>query len=418
MPSIPLDVVELIIDALVQVEDDPSLPATKACSLACYDFSVVCRKRIFAHIVVNQRNNMYTPPPKFGWQHRATTATFEELLRKSPEIVDHIHSLDYSVTPDDLNHLEVLGQILIKMTQLKSFTIRCFGFKWNNTPQLRPALLHILDLPTLVDFNLDGITGFYLEDLSRPKNLEEFGFDSVETSKFPFASPDLPVKLRSMDIGSFCSATVFEICAKKCTNGQPFLDLATLQELTIRWFSDEDVDASFFLLSHCNALTSLRYYAADGPDADELSFQDLSSILALSSATRTLKYLEAHTLYALGGSLGVYNGLADELAKMANNNVIEQIKIEIFIQMMSDCDRGDEWGALDRALASGWRYLRRCSVIVVFIGNSPVVSGLEEALLHVGKTRFPRLSANRDVLFEFILQKELVPDSLINNVRL
>ncbi|KAF9483083.1 hypothetical protein BDN70DRAFT_918721 [Pholiota conissans] len=413
MAILPLDVVDAIVDTLARSEDDPSLPATKACSLACYEYSVICRKRIFAHIVVNQRTSQYTPPPKFGWQHRSTTTTLHELLHKSPEIINHIRSLDYNrpadflLTDDISQDLELFAETLVKLTRLESFGLRCFGFEWNDTPSLRPGLLHILQLPTLIDLYVEGVKGFCLGELALPRNLQEFGFDGLElTSDCPQGLRDAQIKLRRLDLGPYSSPAIVQMCDHICTNGQRFIDLTTVEELTIRWFYSSDAAASYYLLSHCESLTSLRYFNSDTPDPSGMSFDSLSEMLALSTATKTLKYLEIDTIYKRDMSEDIYHGFAKALLKLANNNVIEEIKIAIFIQMMSDCDRGDEWGTLDTALASGFRNLRLCSVTVGFIQDSPVVSGLEEALMNVRETQFPKLSSNRDVLFEFVLQKE------------
>ena len=160
MFSIPLEIEEMILDLLAEDPDDEDYKGhstLKTCSLVCQTFLPICRKHIFGSIVLKS----------------PTIHVFQRLLHETPEIAAYIRKLDCDIgiahlTTSSLSIQESLKQI----SRLESFTVRhhykvgatCQSFEsfrplnWSNNP-IRPALLHLLHLPTLIYFIVSDVCG-------------------------------------------------------------------------------------------------------------------------------------------------------------------------------------------------------------------------------------------------------------------
>ena len=124
MPSIifPLEIEEKILDLLA--EDDDGHSALKTCSLVCQAFLPLCRKHIFRSIALVSSHN---------------THLFERLLRETLKRISRLESLTF--------HQSKLPKV-----------------DWSDNP-IRPALLHLLHLPTLTHFTMTNINNFLVSDL-------------------------------------------------------------------------------------------------------------------------------------------------------------------------------------------------------------------------------------------------------------
>jgi len=99
------------------------------------------------------------------------------------------------------------------------------------------------------------------------------------------------------------------------------------------------------------------------------------------------------------GSLG---GIPSELAKLAGDNVLECLKINVDIWARIDSS-GDEWGMLDALLTgSGWPALKSVVLKIHLCIREFRNDNLIESFRQL-KTRFPRLSASKSVDFKFLL---------------
>jgi len=187
-PIFPLEIEETILDLLA--EDDKDHSALKTCSLVCQAFLPICRKHIFGSIVLND----YQTPP-------STTHALALLLSRTPEIADYVRKFEYTIHVAGLTSPSI-QESLKRISRLKSLTVRHINygliFDWSNNP-LRPALLHLLHLPTLTHFKLTGINNFVVSDLTPCTNLTYLNIGHDTTCaieiKFPAALPDHAIQL-------------------------------------------------------------------------------------------------------------------------------------------------------------------------------------------------------------------------------
>ena len=190
MPSVfPLEIEETILDFLA--EDDKCHSALKTCSLVCHAFLPICRKHIFGSIVLCNVTDMV--PPFTG----LTLHRFERLLRETPEIADYIRKLvlDYDNQITDLTS-SLIQKSFKQISRLEFLTIPCNIVRkldWSNNP-IRPALLHLLHLPTLTHFKMSMIDNFIVSDLIPCVNLRflDIGFATTVAAEnaFPAALPE------------------------------------------------------------------------------------------------------------------------------------------------------------------------------------------------------------------------------------
>ena len=152
---LPLEIEERIIDLLA--EDAEGLASVKTCSLVCRAFLPFCRKHIFASVALNAGKHA-TPP--------STTPTLERLLSTTPEIARCIRKLDYNVAVRDFTS-PLIQVCLKKISRLQYLRVQHHyrqKLDWSRNP-LRPALLHLLHLPTLTHLRLFALDNFVLSDL-------------------------------------------------------------------------------------------------------------------------------------------------------------------------------------------------------------------------------------------------------------
>ena len=140
MPFIfPLKIEETILNHVGEIEKYQRHPTLKKCSLVCRAFLPICRKHIFRTIALHNYE-----------REKSLIPAFERLLRETPEIADYIRDFDYGIRVEDLNSSSI-QESLKRISKLKFLAIwnhNNLEFNWDNDP-IRPALLHLLHLPTL-----------------------------------------------------------------------------------------------------------------------------------------------------------------------------------------------------------------------------------------------------------------------------
>ena len=149
LPIFPLEIEEIILDLLA--EDDEGHPALEICSLVCQAFLPICRKHLFRTIVLNKDFPYSYPSP--------TAYEFACLLRKTPKIADYVRQLKYVITIRDLANKSI-QESLKQISRLEFLSIRYHCWKrlnWCYDP-IRPALLHLLHLPTLTHFEVSNFS--------------------------------------------------------------------------------------------------------------------------------------------------------------------------------------------------------------------------------------------------------------------
>ena len=253
MPSIvfPLEIEEMILDLLA--EDDEGHSALRMCSLVCQRFLPVCRRHIFGSIVLNDRD-VVSPP---------TSHAFERLLRETPEIADYIRKLDYTIRIADLTSLSI-QESLKRISRLEFLSVRhhnWLGLDWSNNP-IRPALLHLLHLPTLTHFKVTNIRGFVVSDLIPCINLKYLDIGILKTvaaeTTFPAVLPEHSIRLNEFVAGIGSPAAIVKLCTARRPDGRPIIDFGSLSKITVTCQMPNEGEASQELFRHCHVLTNVN----------------------------------------------------------------------------------------------------------------------------------------------------------------
>jgi hypothetical protein len=226
-PSLPLEVIERIIDIVAKYNIDPS--SIKACALVCHSFLPRCRSHIFAFVTLNARH------PSFP-----TSDDFNHLLSNSPHLAVYIRNLDYHVHKGEFaaKRLPWLLSMFKKLVKLQKLSISCpptVGLDWMSSSE-RKVLLPVLRLPTLTNISLSTIRNFSLADLAGCVNLKELRIESLECStgvgNFLEALPATPVMLERLTIKDENVGPVQRLCDARRPDGKPIIDFSSLKEIT------------------------------------------------------------------------------------------------------------------------------------------------------------------------------------------
>ncbi|KAF9484202.1 hypothetical protein BDN70DRAFT_872904 [Pholiota conissans] len=397
--ALTLDIVEEFIDALAR--DDPNLSSTKACSLVCQEFHVICKKRIFASIALNNSSARSPTLAKFKWIQKGSSSQFLRLVDSSPYVVNHIRHLRYHIVEEDLNH-GALAQSFQKITGLQSLSLwddtEQRSYKWNVTIDnaLRPAFLHFFNLPTLTDLQLRNINGFVIADLELCANLRRIacaGDLTIGEPEVPLNSvlPESPTCLQGLTIASSGGHEVVRhMCSMKCRDGTPFIDLSGLTALDVRLIVPKDISHTRDICRRCPTLTSLRStcFWRDASMVDGLA--DM-----LKPALQTLRHLRIDTISFLPSTAAdTFFLLADEVKKMENKNIIEDITVTVLLFNPGWDLKSAEWGQFDRVLGEpSWSNLQQFSL---FIKSYQFTTDDDHSVQISSMTNkhFPRLSSS------------------------
>ena len=250
--TFPLEIEEIIFDLLA--EDDEGLLAMKMCSLVCQAFLPICRKHIFERIVLNCDNS-------------PSTHAFERLLCERPEIADYIRKLEYAIQLADLTSPSI-QESMERISRLEFLSLRAplvyptVKPYWNYP--FRPALLHLLHLPTLTHFKVDDLNLFALSDLIPCVNLKflDIGYASefvAAENTFPSTLPRHSIQLNEFVVrsrlGASTSATT-KLCTARRPDGQPIIDFGSLSKISVVFFSINELRDLQELFRHCHFLTN------------------------------------------------------------------------------------------------------------------------------------------------------------------
>ncbi|KDR66871.1 hypothetical protein GALMADRAFT_258745 [Galerina marginata CBS 339.88] len=391
---LPLEVVLTVLDILAQ--DDQEFLSLKACSFVCKTFLHQCRKHIFASISVDGRK-LVSPKPN--------TTSLIRLLSTTPEIADHIRKLVCCITREEFDRQSLPG-VLEKINKLEFLSIRWPGLerRWNHNP-LRPALLHLLHLPTLVHLELRKIEDFEVLDFLPCTNLKELDFSVVKAVESEGASyltcSEDPIRLRRFSAGWQWSTTISKLCRTIRPDGRLIIDFANVTSVSFHLYERDEHDAAAEFFKHCEQVTDVVLHVYSPP----LTWMGISKTLAPSM--QTLTRLSLNISRDESGTADPLSGLVDELKGIRHQNCIESIIINVYILPDWDCSSGDDWGRLDEELTQpGWPKLKSVLVGITVFTLSREANDLEMALRKLPETQFPRLSSSKSVVFEFSVAKE------------
>ena len=259
MPSIifPLEIEETIINLLAE-DDDIGHSALKTCSLVCRAFLPICRKHIFESIAIDDGVEVSS----------ATTHAFARLLRETPEIAGYIRKLEYYYHDGiaDLPTSPSIQESLKRISRLEFLTVwqrngRSHpSLKWSNFP-IRPALLHLLHLPTLTHFRVICIKKFVLSDLIPCVNLKYLDMGHLTTvadeNTFPATFPEHSIQLNEFLAQTATPTAIMKLCAAQRPDGQPIIDFGSLSKITVSFKTCSEGEASQALFRRCHVLTNV-----------------------------------------------------------------------------------------------------------------------------------------------------------------
>ena len=255
MPFIfPLEIEETILNHLADTR-----AALETCSLVCRAFLPICRKHIFGRITFIYRED----------HEKSLIPAFERLLRETPEIADYIHIFDYSIRAEDLTSPSI-QELLKRISKLKIFIIQTHDhyeseFNWENSP-IRPALLHLLHLPTLTHFKMIRINNFVVSDLTPCVNLKYLDIGSYTTlaaeNTFPALAslPEHSIHLNEFESGTGTSELIMKLCSARHPDGLPIIDFRSLSKLKVYLEDHNGSEATWELLRCCRNLTDVHIY--------------------------------------------------------------------------------------------------------------------------------------------------------------
>ena len=233
-PRLPLELVERIIDDVAEYDDNhfPKFPSIKACALACHSLLPLCRKYIFATVILNAQ---FSPFTSDYLNHR---------LLESPHLAVYIRELVYHINKKEFVTERFLWLIpmfkkLVKLQKLRiSYSDRLEDGRldWMSSPE-RKVLLPLLHLPTLTSISLSSIRNFPLSDLTSCVNLKKLWIQSLECStpnavgKFLEAFSPTPVMLERLTIEGGSVKFVQQLCHARRPDGKPIIDFSSLKKI-------------------------------------------------------------------------------------------------------------------------------------------------------------------------------------------
>ena len=252
-PTLPLEIIQLIINTLA--EDNNDHTSLKACSLACQTLLHLCRKHIFASITLDG-HNLTNPKPKM--------VHLINLISTTPEIADYIQQLEFYISNEEFEQ-PLLPGILKTITNLGSLTIRWprFQRQWHNNP-LRPAILHLLHLPTLIHLDLQDIREFIVSDLTPCTSLKNLRLSCIkigetENQHCLIASKE-PIRLQRLSVGFESSTALSKLSTAKRLDGGLIFDFTSLTSVSLTLLERDEFEASQGFLKLCNQLIDIDIF--------------------------------------------------------------------------------------------------------------------------------------------------------------
>ena len=238
-PRLPLELVERIIDDVAKYDDnrDPigNFSSIKACALVCHCFLPLCRKYIFASVIIKPARHLIPP----------ISDSLNRLLSNSPHLAVYIRKLDYFVDEEEfvaerIPWLLPMFKKLVKLQKLSITSCGCMPEKldWMSS-SARKVLLPLLRLPTLTSISLSSIRNFPLADLASCVNLKklrilflQWNSRTNSVGKFSEALSPTPVMLERLtieDAGNFIP--VQQLCLAQRPDGKPIIDFSSLKKI-------------------------------------------------------------------------------------------------------------------------------------------------------------------------------------------
>ncbi|KDR67720.1 hypothetical protein GALMADRAFT_146994 [Galerina marginata CBS 339.88] len=179
---------------------------------------------------------------------RPTTAVFARLLSTTPKISDYIRKIHCHISSEAFDNPALPG-ILKQINKLESLSINWPGSlrQWSDNP-LRSAMLHLLHLPTLIYLWLQDITDFVVSDLIPCSNLKVFDFCKIEAVELenPVASSVArrQVCLQRFSAWGRSSTTILKLCRSLGSSGKTIFDFSSISCISFFLYHPEELEAT------------------------------------------------------------------------------------------------------------------------------------------------------------------------------
>ena len=236
-PRLPLELVERIIDDVAEYDNNyiDKFSSIKACALVCHCFLPLCRKYIFASVILDTRAAPLRRTP--------TSDKLNHLLSNSPHLAVYIRKLYYCVEEREFaaERFPWLSSMFKKLVKLQKLSI---SYYWRPSGRLdwmsssgRNVLLPLLHLPTLTSISLSSIRNFPFADLANCVNLKKLRIQYLECStpdgvgKFLEALSPTPVMLERLTIDGGSANLVQQLCHARRPDGKPIIDFSSLKKI-------------------------------------------------------------------------------------------------------------------------------------------------------------------------------------------
>ena len=188
---------------------------------------------------------------------------FSGFLYERPKIADYIRKLDYPVEVADLTSPSI-QESLKRISRLEFLTI-CYRdisrLYWSNKP-IRPALLHLLHLPTLTYFCVTDINNFPVSDLIPCINLKYLDIAFYTTGEtetaFSVAFPKQSIQLNEFVAERGSADAIAKLCSTRRPYGEAVIDFGPLSKVTVALGEPDEVEASQELFRCCQLTTPYR----------------------------------------------------------------------------------------------------------------------------------------------------------------
>ena len=233
-PRLPLELVERIIDDVAEYDNNyiDKFSSIKACALVCHCFLPLCRKYIFASVILNRAQRL-----------SPTSDDLNHLLSNSPHLAVYIRKLDYNVDKEEFvaERFPWLLPMFKKLVKLQKLSIIYWDsgsgkLDWMSSSD-RKVLLPLLHFPTLTSIGLSSIRNFPLADLANCVNLKKLRFQYSECSTpngvgiFLEALSPTPVMLERLTINGGNVNLVQQLCHARRPDGKPIIDFSSLKKI-------------------------------------------------------------------------------------------------------------------------------------------------------------------------------------------
>lgn len=312
--QLPYDVVGEVIK---QLDDEASL---RSCSLICKAASPLCQRQIFYEIRLEQ-----------AWRVRR----FADLLEKSSHIASWVRvlALAFGSWKDVVEYAQSLLQ-LKRLHSLKLDFQRASSYQGDSLLEdLKPILLHLLSLPTILIVELDSTPHYYSTVyklsgvfLAHSPNLEALVISSIELEspneiQRSFVGPPLrSLELRDLALGKLY--VLKEFMAKH------ILNLSRLKALKIDGSSKEEKDVLQYIIQSC--APTLQILICSSCALRPLQLGGMSGLPSLRIFNLTLRWETAW----VGKS-------RHQLQKLSNQHTTNPV-IEGLCKVLSDCPNLNE----------------------------------------------------------------------------